>query len=155
MKERKEMIVVGYEAYDGKVFTSRDECRKYEETARAVIVTDFRKLVINFVEAIEITNEGCVPLTELGEDWVVGLIKLNNESDLKIANMYASLNRGVGDYFKPEMIGKEILCYVGDGDSECCRWNGCGIYGTVDECVEKYRNGLMKLVKGGEKDEVQ
>lgn len=52
MKEIKQEVqkveyVTKYEATDGTLFDDADECRKYENSARAVLLTRYKTLVIN------------------------------------------------------------------------------------------------------------
>lgn len=46
MEEIKKEVVVGYKSYDGQEFTNRDECKKYEESAKGVLAYSYSKAVI-------------------------------------------------------------------------------------------------------------
>lgn len=48
MKEisvKQEVFVTKYEAMDGKQFTSKEECQKYEDSAMCVITSKYNELV--------------------------------------------------------------------------------------------------------------
>ena len=145
MKEIKETKtieeVTGYEAFDGQVFKEKEECEKYERSAKGVLKKQFMGLVIKEMEVCDITNYGDVPFTETGEDWYATLVKIKNAEDLKICNMYWELiNPKAEAKFTNDMIGKIIIVSVGDGD-----W--CYPMGPIEDCVEKYRKMLMKLTE--------
>lgn len=145
--------IVGYEACDGRKFEDKEQCLKYEKTATAVITADFRKRIVNIMEEIKVTGEGDVPFTEIGEDWYVARVKLENHEDLNVCNMYSQLQRNK-NMFTEDMIGKEVLVSIGSSirGGEYA-FDNCWVYGTLDECVEKYRKGLMKLFTTDEETE--
>ena len=137
--------VVAYEAIDGTRFNDKDECLKYDNTAGAVIKAEFKKRVLNVVEVSKLTSCGDVPLSECGEDWYVAIVRINNQEDLHACNMFSQFDRQK-NLFTDEMIGKDILVSVGDGDSQGnSYYNNCYPYGTIDDCIDKYRKGLMKV----------
>lgn len=143
--------IVGYKSFDGQEFKEKEECEKYERSAIGVLKKQFMELVIKEMEVCDITNCGSLAFSECGEDWYAALIKIKNAEDLKICNMYWELiNSKSTVKFTNEMIGKEILVRLGDGD-----W--CYPYGTIEECVERYRTALMKFketeVKSNEEEE--
>lgn len=137
--------IVGYEACDGRKFEDKEQCLKYEKTATAVITADFRKRVVNVMELIKITDEGAVPFCEIGEGWYVALVKIQNHDDLKVCNMFSQLQRNK-NMFTEDMIGKSVFVSIGSGSGNGgYEFDNCWVYGTVEECVEKYRNALMKM----------
>ena len=144
--------VVGYEAIDGKRFDSKDECEKYDKTAAAVIKADFKKLIVKVMELCQITSYADVPFSDIGEDCYVALVRIKDHNDLKTCNMYSELTRQKC-YFTDDMVGKDIIVYIGwgDGKGNCDYANGYPV-GTIDDCLEAYKNGLMKLFKPDEKE---
>lgn len=144
--------VVGYEAIDGKRFYDKDECLKYDKTAAAVIKAEFRKRVVKHVEIAKLTGSGSVPLSECGECYYVALVRIKNMDDLNACNMFSQFDRKK-NLFNDEMIGKDILVCVGNGNYENeCNYDNCWPYGTIDECVDKYRKGLMKIYETDSSD---
>ena len=140
--------VQGYEASDGTFFTSKEECEKYEKTAKAVISARFKKLIVRDRPMFKVTGDGSIPFTECGEECTVGVVRLNSSEDVMAAQMYMKTTGYGGRDFDESMIGKDILCFLG-----CCGDEYCVVYGTVDECVERYRKGLESLLKDEEEEE--
>lgn len=160
MREIKEtrMIeeVVGYEAYDGTRFTSKEECRKYEDlTAKDAIIRKFSNLIITMVEEDEdITKANTYGAEEfvgsgVGEGYGLALIRIKDENDLNICNAYSNLFRNE-DKFTEDMIGKEIIVgvtayYCGDhkinGD---WKFEYCTVWGTVEDQIALYTKRLRE-----------
>ena len=103
-----------YEAFDGKRFTSKEECEKYEASSYGVIAKEFEKLFIreSFPE--------CEIWEHFGygsEEYEMAIIDIKDENDLFIANRYYEhINNG---NIKPESligseyIGKRVLVSLG------------------------------------------
>ena len=134
--------IVGWEAEDGTRFTTQDQCREYEKTAKAVIKSRFYSL---FTKRKSVDYWTHVPFISCGCDWSAGLIHLNTAADVTTANMYVQLIGG-SKWFTDDMIGKDIVV----GLDDCDDW--VVIYGTIDECVACYKDALMELTKADEKE---
>ena len=77
MKENKvarTVYDIHYEATDGTKFVNREECEKYEQTAKAIIRTRFLKLVVNEGTEYHYFNVG-------SDDDSVYAVKLNSRED--------------------------------------------------------------------------
>ena len=148
--------IVGYEACDGTRFTTEEECKKYENTAKAVIKSRFKKLVIKEIEGCDITDCGS-RFTGAGcdEDWYYALVEIKDENDLKTAQMYHVIEGSKsGKYgFDETMIGKRVIVGIGSGiyprpeEGSQCEYADCFVYGTIEEQVKKYENALRQLEK--------
>lgn len=82
MKEIKQEHIVKtydiyYEAADGTRFTSREECKKYEESAKGVLKSKFMKLVVYSGNEEDILGAG-------SSDSILYGVKLNKEKDKDI-----------------------------------------------------------------------
>lgn len=139
--------VIGYKAFDGTEFKDKEECKKYENTARNVIIKNFKEIVIKVLEGYTMTNltidkRTCAdvcPLCGCGEDWHYALICIKDENDLKIAQMYQELAfSNAKRRFTSDDIGKELVISVGESYGDHCY-----VWGTIDECVDNYRKALM------------
>lgn len=147
--------IVGYEACDGTRFTTKEECEKYENTARAVIRGRFKKLVVKEMEGIDISHKGgYFPVSGIDEDWFYALVEINNEDDLKAAQMYNEIEGYKGEHgFNETMIGKRVVVSIGSGiyprpeEGSQCSYDNCFVYGTIEEQVKKYENALRQLEK--------
>lgn len=151
-RERIVVDVIGYEAVDGTVFKSREECKKYEDTATAVIKERFKKLVVKEMEGIEISNSGMAFfMAAIDEDWYYALVDIKTESDLMTAQMYHKIEgcsalRG----FDESMIGKRIIVGIGDGiypkpkEGKKCQYDECFVYGTIEEQINRYAENLRE-----------
>ena len=82
---KTEEIITGYEADDGHVFATEEECKKYEETARGVILHDLKQLMIG------------EPFAECGiwerfgygsEEFMLAVIEIKNADDLHTVKMF-------------------------------------------------------------------
>ena len=135
--------VVAYEASDGTRFSSEDQCREYEKTAKAVVKTRFNEMLKNSTNIDKLCD---VPLVGAGCDWNVALVHLNSESELIAANMWFEMISS-SKRFTDDMIGKDIVIGVD------CYDDWAYVYGTIDECIKLYTDALMALTKTDEKKE--
>lgn len=144
--------VVGYEAIDGRRFDDESECIKYDKTAGAVITAEFKKRVLKEMLVSEITDSGNLALCEYGDDSYVALVKITDQYDLNACNMYCQHVRSQ-QLFTNDMIGNEVLVHIGYGsiNGGCC-YDNSWVYGTIDECIEKYRKGLLKMYEINDTD---
>ena len=110
--------VYGYEAEDGTVFKTEQECINYEESARAVIEREFRKLMV-----------GGKPFSETyiwegygygSEEYEMAIIDIKDLNDLEIANRYYEIhkgkyeaNRNVDHSIDKKYIGQKVLVNLG------------------------------------------
>lgn len=74
-KETKQYITV-YEAIDGTEFKSKEECKKYEESAKCVLIAKYNKLVVR--SCVESNIFGCIG----SEEEAINIVKLSNTSDI-------------------------------------------------------------------------
>lgn len=80
IKETREVVVkTEFVAADGKVFMNEDECIKYENTCRCVIMSEYKSLVVGYISEYEMVNCGC-------EDYGYDLITLIDTSSVEIVN---------------------------------------------------------------------
>lgn len=66
--------VTKYEAIDGTIFSTKEECIKYEESAKCVLVSKYKSLIVK--ETTEST------LYKVGSDERIDVIKINEEKDI-------------------------------------------------------------------------
>lgn len=77
MKEiKKERVVFDYEyeAYDGSIFKTKEECIKYEETAQCVIIKKFNDL-------IEYSSNECSLFNCGSDDYIIDFVKPKTQDD--------------------------------------------------------------------------
>lgn len=74
-KEIKQYITV-YEAIDGTEFKSKEECKKYEESAKCVLIAKYNKLVVR--SCVESDIFGCIG----SEEETINIVKINSASDI-------------------------------------------------------------------------
>lgn len=61
MKEIKEEIktyITKYEAIDGTMFNNKEECEKYDNTAKTVLRSKFQKLILSETTEVDLFNAG-------------------------------------------------------------------------------------------------
>lgn len=147
--------VVGYEAFDGTKFESKDECEKYEKlTAEGAIKEKFKKLFVGMIEESEMiwggkkvfVGGGC------GDGNGYALVRIKNENDLNICKAFYKITKDKSPReFTEDMIGKEIIVCVTDEYYESNRTNGewdlteCYVDGTIEDNIETYKSRLMLL----------
>ena len=147
-RERTIEEVCGYEANDGRIFSSKEECEKYEKTARAVIFNAFKQLVVDkiFPECNIWEGYGYG-----GEEFNMAIIDIKNEEDLRAANMYFEEFKFC-DQLNRDYIGKRILVNLGynsEGDCSICPR-------TEEELIKNFKKDMAKFfhpkAKEGKKD---
>ena len=153
-RERTIEEIIAYEAGDGTRFASEEECKQYENSANYAIYNSFIGLSVDGKPFSE-----CTIWEDYGygsEEWLLLVIEIKNENDLKVANMFAEMQEPKEDVkytnrFKPEHIGKRLLVSIGSQyESRCYIW------GTEDEIVEGFKKNLNTFFypkKGGEQSE--
>lgn len=92
MKEIKEEIIkkeykFKYEAIDGVVFDSSDECARYEQSAKMVLYAKYKPLVLASVSEYELYDTG-------SEEYIIDTVRLKKESDIDTILQLYSLYRG-------------------------------------------------------------
>lgn len=144
MKEIKQSRIIeevtGYEAFDGTVFKTEDECIKYEETAEAVITKRFFSHVVKGNKHNSVVDPwGTIILHGYEEDLDV-LYDVKDDEAIKDFEMYVQLKEY---YNKDQDISKykgEIILvalYIG-GEERCF------IEGTEEELIEDFTKFVKK-----------
>ena len=91
MKEIKEEVihksyVTKYEALDGTVFDDSEECKKYEASAKGMLLAKYRELEIKMISEYNLFGVG-------SEEYYVSIVKLRDESDVDLmTQLYCLFN---------------------------------------------------------------
>lgn len=64
-----------YEAIDGTIFINREECIKYNNTAKAVLLSKYNKLVLKRLTESELLGNG-------SDECEIEIISINNSEDI-------------------------------------------------------------------------
>ena len=96
-----------YEAIDGTTFTTEEECVKYEDTAKCVLLTKYKPLVKRTASECDIFNTG-------SDEYMIDILQyLSSESDIDILiqlhKLYCS-SRKFNDDFYNKMRSKLEKC---------------------------------------------
>ena len=76
-KEVKSTYIV-YQASDGTEFNSKEECKKYEDTAKCLLLTKYKPLVKKTVTEFDIFNTG-------SDEYMIDIIQcLRDEADIDV-----------------------------------------------------------------------
>ena len=99
--------VTHYEAIDGTTFTTEEECQKYEDTAKCVLLTKYKPLVKRTASEYDIFNTG-------SDEYMIDILQyLSSESDIDILiqlhRLYCS-GRNFNDDFYDKMRSKLEKC---------------------------------------------
>ena len=142
MKEVKQTVteerIVGYEAFDGKRFPTKEDCITYESTAEGVITKEFYSLMVDgepFSECCIFENYGYG-----SEEYSMAVIDIKTEDDLAIANRYYEFHK-VKHLIPREYIGKRVLVNIG------CEYDRyvSPLATTYDEIVENFKADMAKF----------
>lgn len=78
--------IYGWEAIDGTFFDNKEECQKYENSAKTVILAKYNKLVVKSSSEEEFFYLGC-------SDNTVDVVKISKYSDIEvILQLYTLIN---------------------------------------------------------------
>lgn len=96
-----------YQAIDGTEFNSKEECQKYEDTAKCFLLTKYKPLVKRTVSEYDIFNTG-------SDEYMIDILQyLSSESDIDILiqlnRLYYS-GRKLNDDFYDNMRSKLEKC---------------------------------------------
>lgn len=117
--------VKGYEAFDGKIFSSEVECKKYESSAYAVIRKQLNEIAISVDGGIHNTFAECEIYENYGygsEEFEYMIVDIKNEEDLRVVNQYYEFIKAEDglkeDVVKrlevpKEYIGKRVMINIG------------------------------------------
>ena len=122
-KETKQYVTV-YEAVDGTEFTSKEECKKYEESAQCVLMTKYSKLVIKSDTEWELFGVG-------SDESIVDVVRLNNEHDVNMILQLIALENPNISSKQPEWLiekdkrlttalKEDSLVFIGRGYEQDC-----------------------------------
>lgn len=105
-REKKSTYTV-YQAVDGTEFNSKEECQKYEDTAKCLLLTKYKPLVKRTVREYDIFNTG-------SDEYMIDILQyLSSESDIDILiqlnRLYYS-GRKLDDDFYDNMRSKLEKC---------------------------------------------
>lgn len=112
-------VITKYEAVDGTVFTTEEECKKYEETAKCAInwkiSNSFGRKVNSYGLIDGSFNMWDLPYvgSMCGDDTLFGL-EIKNTQDLEALIMYLKCNTSISDELiaeeiTPDLIGKKVI----------------------------------------------
>lgn len=77
----------GWEAIDGTFFENKEECKKYEDSAKTVILAKYNKLVVKSGSEEELFYIGC-------GDNTVDIVKISKYSDIDVILQLHTLING-------------------------------------------------------------
>ena len=147
MKEIKQELihttyVTKYEANDGTIFTTAEECQKYENSARAVLLARFKDLQIKLISEYNLFSTG-------SEEYFYSIVKLADSDDIDLVlRLWCLVNRY---YSEDESRIQEVKekCYkalttndyliIGRG-CEYDNYDGFWIHSTLTDLL----NGILK-----------
>ena len=90
MKEIKEEVKsynIKYEAIDGTIFYNKEECETYEKSAKAVIRTKFKKLVLDESDEYNLFDMG-------SDDDTVYVVKMSKPQDADVVKQLYMADNG-------------------------------------------------------------
>lgn len=139
VKETKEVVVrTDYIAEDGKIFTDREECQKYDNTCQCVIMAEYKQLVKATISEYELYGDiGSV-------DFYYDIVEIENETDREIINKALKFAYSNTKIVEQSEIGTTILV-AKDYDKSLT-----GYHTSIDNIIEgiklNYENVMKKEV---------
>ena len=156
MKEIQEEIikksyVIKYEAIDGTIFEDREECKKYDSSARAVLLSRYQPLVLN-----RFTEEG---LFNIGScEYSMDIVKMTDKSHIELILQLVIL---FNPHLKDEDINKnkEVLTRIFNNRDIIFIGRGCD-YDNYDEfwifnSLTGFLNDVLKKCDPGSKIKIE
>lgn len=156
--------VTGYEAFDGKMFKTKEECENYEGTAYAVLRKRLNSLAVSVDGGIHSTFAECEMFEKYGygsEEYEYMIVDIKNADDLMTVNQYYEYMKKSynvkpenlkNDIISDKYIGKRVLINIG--------YNYDLAYEpdprTMDELIDQFRKDMNSFFypeeKGKEND---
>lgn len=113
-----------YRASDGTEFYSKEECEKYENSAKAVLFTRYNSLIVRSGSEYELFGFGC-------DDNVIDVVKVETPKDIDIilqleALLYSTNNLERYKEILKEALEKEtkVLIFRGYNKEDFSVWTG-------------------------------
>ena len=96
IRETKSTYII-YQASDGTEFNSKEECKKYEDTAKCLLLTRYRPLVKKTVTEVDVFNTG-------NDEYMVDILQcLRDEADIDVLiqlhRLYNSSRNNNDDFY--------------------------------------------------------
>lgn len=138
IKITKEQVFFTYEAIDGTMFESKEECEKYEGTCKCVLMTKYNQIPKISCSECDITkyigsNEFMFDIIKLRNDndidILIQLFKLKNSktyTEEVVSSLYESLQRH-------KKLGNHILIERGEEFSDCLYLSSLLV--TLEDCI--------------------
>ena len=133
VKETREVVIkTEFIAEDGKVFTDREECQKYDNTCQCVIMAAYKSLVKGTISEYGLYDEcGC-------EDFYYDLVEIKNENDRETVNKALKFAYKNARLVTEEEIGKTIMVAKEYDDSLT------GYHTTIDNILNRIKGNYEK-----------
>lgn len=137
---------ISYEAIDGTIFTTKEECEKYDKTAKAVLKMRFNRLLVD-----EPTNEW--KLLRVGSEYskIIAVKMLNKEDLDTVLKLWFAFNSHLGD---ESPLRKEQISMIEKAFEErdilLC---GTGEEDNILYIIESRNSLVEKLNSLGKKDD--
>ena len=152
----EEVVRTDYIAEDGEVFSNKDECKKYEESALFAVSKQLKRLTEKPVISQYDINDDC------SDECAVEIFDIQNEYDLEILRKYLYLKmkkngaseNDISTCFKSEIEGRNNYVFEGvtSGHEVMIFWNYDDNYfwvygdGSVNGYCEFFRDRITKLI---------
>lgn len=117
-----------YIATDGTEFTTREECKKYEESAIGVLMVKYKPLLIKSTTEYDLFSVGC-------DDGDVDVVKITSEAEADVVrqlyylfnsyvlgDQYADRKADAEDKIKSALEGSGVLIIGRGCSSDECFW---------------------------------
>ena len=144
IKKERTVFDCEYEACDGSVFKTKEECIRYEETAQCVIRKKFKDLVEHSSDEYSLFNCG-------SDDYIIDFVKPNTQDAanaiMQILELYGATDDRARKLIKEAQENSDYLL-IGHNSYDDDYYYVCG---TRTSILANIKDNLFFEVKKGEK----
>lgn len=132
--------VKGYEANDGTFFKDADECKKYEESAKGIIMARLKQYKIYEGDHDDLYDD-------LSCECRLEIYDIRDAEASKTVAQYMNIESGDNsEVLLDKYIGQKLIVFW-NYDHDYCWWN------TIDEFVDGMKTAYNRMIADGEKGE--
>lgn len=132
-KEVVHTEIIGYEADDGTRFSTEEQCRKYESSAKYACKRAFEAIAGECHNGTDYHEILCI-----GYEDEIYVVDVKDVETLRVINMYLDALTDTNAFMKPEKIGQKVAISIWDH-------NAGAILGTRAEMESQFKTYLDEL----------
>lgn len=132
-KEVTHTEIIGYEADDGTRFSTEEQCKRYESSAKYACKRAFEAIAGECHNGTDYHEILCI-----GYEDEIYVVDVKDAETLRVINMYLDALTDTNTFMKPEKIGQKVAISIWDH-------NAGAILGTRAEMESEFKLYLDRL----------